>query len=100
MEIKQDRMLMMDQILHFLGVSQEKIEESVFETIFEFERKREYDALKVDVDLYSSLFVPKGSKVIMVSSPPLKKTEKEVKRIPNVSMFIQEENKPISYIKR
>lgn len=54
METKQERMLMMDHILQFLGVSQEKIEESVFDETFSFERKRDYETfLKMDVELYS-----------------------------------------------
>jgi hypothetical protein len=54
MEPKQDRMLMMENILQFLCVSQEKIEESVFDETFSFERKRDYESFqKMEVELYS-----------------------------------------------
>jgi hypothetical protein len=82
MEPKQDRMLMMDHILHFLGVSQEKIEEYVFDETFSFERKRDYENFqKMDIELYS---------------PPQKKKSTILSEKPNlshrVSMFSMEED--------
>ncbi len=86
MEEKQERMLMMDQILQFLGVSQEKIEESVFDMSFSFEKKREYNPSEhIPIDLFSP---PRKKKVI----------PNREQRLP-VSMFseepsMEEERKP------
>ena len=81
MELKQDRMLMMENIFQFLGVSQEKIEESVFDETFSFERKRDYDSfLKAEIELYSP---PQKKKTIMVEKTNLSH---------RVSMFSTEED--------
>lgn len=91
MEPKQDRMLMMENIFQFLGVSQEKIEESVFDETFSFERKRDYETFqKMEVELYSP---PQKKKNLIIEKTNLSH---------RVSMFSTEEEEsiPIRYIEK
>ena len=84
MENRQDRMLMVDQILTFLGISQDWIEESLFEESYSFERKRDYDFFSQKTfDLYSA---------------PVKKTQdSKMKEKNRSSLFMDTEEKMIQH---
>ncbi len=78
----QDRMLMMDHILTFLGVSQDWIEESKFENCYSFEKKREYDPSENKMEV---LYIPPHKKRDTASHVSTSKEPKVLSA--RVSMF-------------